>query len=542
MPCGAIPSCRTDIASCSYNKAVPVGPPLTTDFICPQCQKLKTTNGPRSIKVASMADASTPAVELPTAGQDAIQSIHDAGLGEIIRLHGSNLYEARNNSYWSRSPRLRPWVIVQPRSTEEVSMVVKALVAVKDCQFAIRSGGHMCWPGASNITSGITVDLGEMDKTTYNAGTKIASIQPGGRWTDVYATLDKDGVMVAGGREGLVGVGGLLLGGGISYYTCRVGFACDQVINYQVVLADGRIVEASQETHQDLFYALKGGGNNFGIVTRFDMVTFPTHDVWDGTIVHSIDETDSIIDALVSLTDNLDVSDNPDAHFLGIWTHSPQMPDVFATSVLTHLDGVPNPESMAKFMKIPGQSSMRKVSLATKVADFLVPSNKYDMWLSYTFKNDARVAKKCVDVLIDLVDHIKTHHVPDGDFVTYSVLQPFPLSFARHSKARGDNMLGLDRIQDNAIVLVTDVQVETLELSQAIAPKMKVGMAEIETYAESLGAGIKFRYSNYCDGSQDPFTSYGEESLRHMREVSQKYDPHGVFQFRVPGGFKIGNV
>lgn len=149
----------------------------------------------------------------------------------------------------------------------------------------------------------------------------------------------------------------------------------DQVVNYQVVLADGRIVEASQEVHQDLFYALKGGGNNFGIVTRFDMVTFPTHDVWDGTIVQSIDETDSIIDALVSLTDNLDVSDNPDAHFLGIWTHSPQMPDVFATSVLTHLDGVPNPESMAKFMKIPGQSNMRKVSLATKVADFLVPSN-----------------------------------------------------------------------------------------------------------------------------------------------------------------------
>lgn len=163
------------------------------------------------------------------------------------------------------------------------------------------------------------------------------------------------------------------------------------------------------------------------------------------------------------------------------------------------------------------------------------------MWLSYTFKNDARVAKKCVDVLVDLVDHIKTHHVPNGDFVAYSVLQPFPLSFARQSKARGRNMLGLDRIQDNAIVLVTDVQVETRELSQAIAPKMKAGMAEIEAYAESIGAGIEFRYSNYCDGSQDPFASYGEESIKHMREVSRKYDPHGVFQFRVPGGFKVDN-
>lgn len=103
-------------------------------------------------------------------------------------------------------------------------------------------------------------------------------------------------------------------------------------------------------------------------------------------------------------------------------------------------------------------------------------------------------------------------------------------------------MLGVDQIHDNAIVLVSDIQVEIWELSQAIAPRFKAGMAEIEAYAESLGAGIEFRYSNYCDGSQNPFSTYGEESIKHMREVSRKYDPQGVFQSRVPGGFKIGNV
>lgn len=103
-------------------------------------------------------------------------------------------------------------------------------------------------------------------------------------------------------------------------------------------------------------------------------------------------------------------------------------------------------------------------------------------------------------------------------------------------------MLGADRIQDNAIILVTDIQVETWQLAQAILPKMRAGMAEIKAYAESLGADLEFLYSNYCDGSQDPFTSYGEESIKYMREVSQKYDPHGVFQSRVPGGFKLGNT
>lgn len=85
-----------------------------------------------------MAPASAPDVELPTASHAAIRSLRDADLGEIISLPGSDVYEARTKSYWSLSPQLRPWAIIQPRSTEEVSMAVKALVAVADCKFAIR--------------------------------------------------------------------------------------------------------------------------------------------------------------------------------------------------------------------------------------------------------------------------------------------------------------------------------------------------------------------------------------------------------------------
>lgn len=150
----------------------------------------------------------------------------------------------------------------------------------------------------------------------------------------------------------------------------------DQVVNYEVVLADGRIVEANKEQHPDLFRALKGGGNNFGIVTRFDMDTFPAHDIWDGTIVHSNEETDSVIEALVSLTENLDVAKTPDAHYLGVWGRSPQMPDIFITSILTHLDGVPNLKSTENFMNIPGQQNLGKTSVAIKVAGFTMPSNR----------------------------------------------------------------------------------------------------------------------------------------------------------------------
>ena len=83
--------------------------------------------------------------------------------------------------------------------------------------------------------------------------------------------------MVAGGRERDVAVAGLLLGGGTSLYTCHMGFGCDQVIKFEGVLADGRTIQANRNAHFDSFKVLKGGGNNFGMVTCCDMQVLPTN-------------------------------------------------------------------------------------------------------------------------------------------------------------------------------------------------------------------------------------------------------------------------
>lgn len=144
---------------------------------------------------------------------------------------------------------------------------------------AVRSGGHG-WPGASNTAGGVTIDLSMMNRTAYDPETNVASIQPGGHWKDVYADLEKQGVVVAGGRDGGVGVGGFLLGGGLSFYSGRTGFGCDSVVNFEVVLANGTIVNANRTAHADLWRALKGGGSNFGIVTRFDMEAIPSQDMY----------------------------------------------------------------------------------------------------------------------------------------------------------------------------------------------------------------------------------------------------------------------
>ncbi|EQB55635.1 hypothetical protein CGLO_04413 [Colletotrichum gloeosporioides Cg-14] len=448
----------------------------------------------------------------------ALANLKRAELGDNIYTPDQDAYQTRNASYWAQSAQLKPWAIVQPRNAEEVSKTVQALVATPECNFAVRSGGHTVWPGASNIQDGITIDLGLMAKTTYNHGTELASLLPGGRWTDVYHEVEKHGRMVAGGRENAVGIGGLTTGGGKTFYTCRVGFACDQVVNYEVVLADGSIVQANEQEHSDLFRVLKGGGNNFGIVTRFDMETFPSKAIWDVELAH------------------------PDAHVLAMWMYLPKADDHFIENLLMSLDGEQEAKSLSKFLAIPGQVKSKTTTVATKMDTFALPKAREHTWFTTTFKNDPRISQKAADVFESLVEKMKSQ-ITDHDFAFQMVLQPLPVSFGKHSTVRGGNMFGLEHIKDDCVLLVWTVEVATPELRTTVAfPALKGAIDEIEACAKSVNGNVKFRYLNYCDASQDPLGSYGEENVRKMREAAEKCDPAGVFQRRVPGGFKISKA
>ena len=121
------------------------------------------------------------------------------------------------------------------------------------------------------------------------------------RWSDVYTYLQQFDLTAAGGRLGPVGVPGLLLAGGVNFYGNQVGFGADTVINYEVVLANGSVVEVNQTSSPDLFWALKGGSSNFGLVTRFDLKTIPSRKVWAG--VHTVSE--EYIDRFLAVSSRL---------------------------------------------------------------------------------------------------------------------------------------------------------------------------------------------------------------------------------------------
>lgn len=125
--------------------------------------------------------------------------------------------------------------------------------------------------------------------------------------------------VVAGGREGNVGVAGLLLGDGNTFFTACTGFACDNVIAYKVVLADGSIITADADNHEDLFRALKSGSNNFGIVTNFKMRAIGCDKVWGGTTIQPKDVESDAIQALSDFTDN--VANDVDSNLLFFFTY-----------------------------------------------------------------------------------------------------------------------------------------------------------------------------------------------------------------------------
>ena len=123
-----------------------------------------------------------------------------------------------------------------PETPEDVSTAVSIISSIESCHFAIKGQSHAPAQGFANIDNGVTIDMTRLNSVTVNADHTVASIGAGATWSDVYSYLDTLGLSVAGGRNGAVGVGGLTLGGGISYFAPRVGWACDNVVDFEVSL------------------------------------------------------------------------------------------------------------------------------------------------------------------------------------------------------------------------------------------------------------------------------------------------------------------
>ena len=167
----------------------------------------------------------------------------------------------------------RPGLILRCTSTADV---VAAVNAARDIGAlpSVRCGGHSV-SGKALSDGGVTIDLSGMREVTVDLANHLVHVGGGCLLGDVDAETSKYGVIVPAGIMSETGVGGLALGGGIGWFSRKHGLTCDQFVSLEVVLASGEVAEVNADDHPDLFWALKGGGGNFGVVTRF---TFRAYD------------------------------------------------------------------------------------------------------------------------------------------------------------------------------------------------------------------------------------------------------------------------
>ena len=202
----------------------------------------------------------------------AIEQLDASVKGEVITPERKGFDEAR--TVFNAMVDKRPAAIVRCKDPHDVMAAID-LARVRAAEVAVRSGGHGV-TGSQLSDGGIVIDLTPMKRIHVDPTARIARVQAGVTWGELDAATQEHGLAVTGGRVPSTGVAGLTLGSGSGWLERKFGFTCDNLVEADVVTADGRFVRANATENSDLFWALKGGGGNFGVVTQF---TFRLHKV-----------------------------------------------------------------------------------------------------------------------------------------------------------------------------------------------------------------------------------------------------------------------
>ena len=187
----------------------------------------------------------------------------------------------------------RPAAIVQCASTSDVAAVVRH-AAETGTELAVRGGSHSV-PGFGTADGALVADLSNLCAVNVDPTSRTAAAGGGATWQGFNEATGAHGLATTGGIISTTGVGGLTLGGGIGYLARGYGLSCDNLRSAQVVTADGQLVTASESEHPDLFWALRGGGGNFGVVTEFTFRVHPVAEIYGGPMFFELSDGEDVL-------------------------------------------------------------------------------------------------------------------------------------------------------------------------------------------------------------------------------------------------------
>ncbi|KAM7197449.1 hypothetical protein V8F20_006594 [Naviculisporaceae sp. PSN 640] len=469
-----------------------------------------------------------------------VRSLIDTIPGSVILPSDTTGFKDAIDGNWAQQNReIIPACIVRPRDVHELGKAVSILKKEHDDGrnhqrapgsdrinfFAVRSGGANTGLGAATVRDGVVIDLSLFSEVTLSADGSSVTLGTGSKWIDVYKALDEKGLVVMGGRNSPVGVGGLTLQGGISFYSPRHGFVCSNALSYEVVVADGSVVTASATENPDLWRVLKGGGNNFGIVTRFTMRAMPSEPIWVGQIFAPAAFQHA--KARVALHDY-------------VANASSGRPNTFdenaAGPIVTfaYIQSVGLQAIALHFVYTKPSPEIKKNKWPAHWKGTNAPPGTRHVQGTTTIRNDLETMDAAYAIFSQTTTklrHVKGLLLP---FIYQAILPDW-------MNKGHPNILGLAGCSEPLIILAVSVTWKEAKDDELVRSTLREMLEEIESAAKDKGTDHPYRFMNYCMEWQQPYAACSKEELQVMGEASRKYDPDGLFQTGCVGGFKLPN-
>jgi FAD/FMN-containing dehydrogenase len=337
-----------------------------------------------------------------------VQQLKSRFRGELI-VPGDEAYDTARAVFNVMIDR-RPSLIARCAGSDDVIQAVN-LARQENLLVAVRGTGHNV-AGFAVCDDGLVIDLSPMKAITVDVPARRVHVEGGCNWGEVNDALQPHGLAATGGFVSITGVSGLTLGGGLGWLVRKHGLALDNLLSAEVVLADGRRVTASARENEDLFWAIRGGGGNFGVVTSFEFQTHPAGTVLAGIVLHPA----SAAAAAIRKWRDLEATAPEESTQGALLFHmpdDPSLPPPLRGAAVTGLGGVyagalEEGEKILRPLREYGPPLVDKFepmpyNVAQRMADFLWPLGLHSYWKSSYLKT---LSDAAIDVVVDFFAHV----------------------------------------------------------------------------------------------------------------------------------------